>query len=197
VILSNGNPIVTNADACQGSALPLATHMVKNAVRRVRELAMVLVTAGRAGLGMLQMERTQMRTCADANQAGENNRKKIPEIMVHNVEPNMSVNVELIAMIADQIGSLVLALIVMANADAHPGRSEKSSGVLKDAQTRQVSVALIVAIAVFLGRLATLMAQPLTADARTGGETIEQASEKTRLLKRPRECLKHTLHKFM
>merc|ERR1712110_975453 len=188
-ILSNGNPIVTNADACQGSALPLATHMVKNAVRRVRELAMVLVTAGRAGLGMLQMERTQMRTCADANQAGENNRKKIPEIMVHNVE--------LIAMIADQIGSQVLALIVMANADAHPGRSEESSGVLKDAQTRQVSVALIVAIAVFLGRLATLMAQPLTADARTGGETIEQASEKTRLLKRPRECLKHTLHKFM
>merc|ERR1712223_2279279 len=142
------------------------------------ELAMVLVTAGRAGLGMLQMERTQMRTCADANQVGENNRKKIPEIMVHNVEPNMSVNVELIATIADQIGSLVLALIVMASADAHPGRSAKSFGVLKDAQTRQVSVALIVAIAVFLGRLATLMAQPLTADARTGGETIEQACEK-------------------
>lgn len=68
---SNGNLEEINAGTCPDSALLSATPTVTYAARRVQALAMALVTAERAGLGMPQAGQTLTRTCADANLPGK------------------------------------------------------------------------------------------------------------------------------
>jgi hypothetical protein len=136
---------------------------------------MVLATAGKAGLGTLQMERTLMRTCADANQDGKSSRKRIIELMVMSVtEAQITlVYVALTVTAADRIGSAVKAEIAMESADARPGKSARLSGGQKPALEIPMGAAHIAVNAASLGRSPIQMAQPLAADARTGGETTE------------------------
>jgi len=76
---------------------------------------------------------------------------------------------------ANGIGLLVLLMapIAMESAGAHPSRSARLSGAPNDAPLTLVSVAHTAAIADSHGWPPIPMAQPLTADARIGGVTIE------------------------
>jgi len=174
VTLWRGNLLETNAGACPGSVLLSATLTVIHAAP-VRALVTVLVIAGRVGLGIRQAKQTLTRTCADANRATRNNKKKDKEDMAANAVRSTLAIVELTAIIAVLTGTLSqMEQIAMASAGARPGRFARSSGVKKDALPKALDSAVhTAAIAASLGRLATLTAQPSTADARTGGATIE------------------------
>jgi len=175
VTLWRGNLLATNAGACPGSALLSATHTVIHAAPRERALVTVLVIARRVGLGIRQAKQTLTRTCVDANPATRNKEKKDKEDMAANAVRSTLAIVELTAMIAVLTGlKSQMEQIAMASAGARPGRFARSSGVKKDALPKALDSAVhTAAIAASLGRLPTLTAQPSTADARTGGATIE------------------------
>jgi len=176
VTLWRGNLLATNAGACPGSALLSATLTVIYAAP-VRALVTVLVIAGRVGLRIRQAKQTLTRTCADANPATRKNKKKDKEIMAANAVRSTLAIVELTAINAFLTGTANLSQmeqIAMASAGARPGRFARSSGVKKDAPPKVLDSAVhTAAIAASLGSLTTLSAHPSTADARTGGATIE------------------------